>query len=126
MGAESPQQMHELFAKFYNSQDVEGLLSLYEDDAILLAAPGLPAQGKDAIRGALQMFVGMGGTITFTAEAEPMINGDLALTHAKFKMEADGMDPMEASTAEVVRRGADGKWRYVIDNPVGSGVLDIP
>jgi hypothetical protein len=31
---------------------------------------------------------------------------------------------MEGTTAEVVRRQADGTWRYAIDNPWGGVVLD--
>ena len=30
---------------------------------------------------------------------------------------------MSAATAEVVRRQADGTWKYVIDNPDAAGVL---
>ena len=32
MGAQSPEGMHDLFAKFFNSKDIEGLLTLYEDE----------------------------------------------------------------------------------------------
>src|SRR4029079_2565077 len=98
-------QRHVLFAKFLNSKDIEGLASLYEDDAILLSAPGAPARGKEAIRESLEGFISMGGTITFIANAEPLITGDLALTHGKWKLTVGGVDAMEASTAEVAHRG---------------------
>ena len=40
MGANEPGQMHELFAKFFNSKDIDGLISLYEPHATLASAPG--------------------------------------------------------------------------------------
>jgi uncharacterized protein (TIGR02246 family) len=124
MGVDDPRQMHEHFAKYFNSKDADGILSLYEDDAVILAAPGQPAAGHDAIREALGGFIAMGGTVTFVAEAEPIINGDLALTHGRWRLDVEGAEPMESATAEVLRRGADGKWRYVLDNPWGTSILD--
>jgi len=124
MGASEPGQVHDVFAKFFNSKDIDGLMTLYEDDAALLAAPGAPVQGKDAIRSSLQGFLEMGGTMTFIASAEPIVNGDLALTHGKWRLEVAGAEPMEGSTAEVTHRGPDGEWRYVLDNPWGTSILD--
>ena len=123
MGAKTPKELHDLFAKGFNTKDVDGLLDLYEDDAVLVAAPGAPVQGKDAIRGSLEGFLAMGGTIEFLAESEPVINNGLALTHGRWRLTVEGAEPMEAETAEVSRLDADGVWRYVLDNPWGSGVL---
>ena len=123
MGATDPAQVHELFEKFFNSRDIEGMLSLYEDDAVLLSAPGAPMIGKDAIRTSIEGMFAMEGTITFTAETDPLVNGDIALTHGKWQLAVGGNVLMEASTAEVVRRGADGQWRYIVDNPWGTALL---
>jgi uncharacterized protein (TIGR02246 family) len=119
MGAGTPKELHQLFVKHFNAKDVEGLLGLYEDDAVLVASPGEPVQGKDAIEG----FLAMGGTVEFLAESEPVVNGQIALTHGRWRMVVEDGEPMEAETAEISRLDADGKWRYVVDNPWGSGVL---
>ncbi len=124
MAASSPQELHERFLKYFNSKDVDGVLSLYDDDAVLVAAPDQKAHGTDAIRGAIEEFVGLGGQIEFVAEAEPIVVGDLALTHARWRLTPDVGDALEGETAEVSRRGTDGKWRYLIDNPWGPGVLN--
>jgi uncharacterized protein (TIGR02246 family) len=124
MGAQDPQQMHEIFGKFFNSKDADGIMSLYEDDAVIVAAPGQPAAGKAAIREALAGFLAMNATIEFIAEAEPVISGDLALTHAKWRLTPEGGEAMEGATAEVLRRQSDGTWLYVVDNPWGTSVLD--
>lgn len=124
MGANEPDQMHELFTKFFNSKDIDGLLTLYEDNAVLLSAPGQPVTGKAAIKDAIAMFLSMGGTMEFINESAPVVNGDIALTHGKWRLTPETGDAMEGSTAEVVRKGADGTWRYAVDNPWGSSVLD--
>ena len=123
MGAGTPKELHQLFVKHFNAKDVEGLLGLYEDDAVLVASPGEPVQGKDAIRQAIEGFLAMGGTVEFLAESEPVVNGKIALTHGRWRMVVENGEPMEAETAEISRLDADGKWRYVVDNPWGSGVL---
>jgi uncharacterized protein (TIGR02246 family) len=123
VGARSPKELHELFAKHFNAKDVEGLLGLYEEDAVLVAAPGAPVQGREAIRESLEAFLAMGGTMDFLAESDPVINGPLALTHGRWRLSVEGTDPMEGETAEVSRLDDDGVWRYVLDNPWGSGVL---
>ncbi len=123
MGAKTPTELHELFARGFNAKDVDALLELYEDDAVLVPAPGAPVQGKDAIREALEGFLAMDGTIEFLAESEPVVSGELALTHGRWRLTIEGGEPMEAETAEVSRLDADGVWRYVLDNPWGSGVL---
>jgi uncharacterized protein (TIGR02246 family) len=123
MGAKDPKELHVLFAKYHNAQDLDGLLSLYEDDAVLVAAPGAPVTGRDAIREALRGLLDMKGQIEFLAESEPVVSGELALTHGRWRIVVEGAEPMEAETAEVSRLDADGVWRYVLDNPFGSGVL---
>lgn len=123
MGAKTPKELHELFVTAFNAKDMDALLDLYEEDAVLVPAPGASVQGKAAIRESLEGFLATDGTIEFLAESEPVINGKLALTHGRFKLVPKDGDPIQAETAEVSRLDDDGVWRYVIDNPWGSGVL---
>ena len=124
MGASEPAQVIELFTKFFNSRDLDGLMdNLYEDDAVLIPTPGAEtAQGKDALRTVLQEFLAMNATMTIEASAAYQ-NGDIALTHSTWKLEVADADPMTGTTAEVVRRQRDGSWKYAIDNPWGGAVL---
>jgi uncharacterized protein (TIGR02246 family) len=124
MGASEPGQVIEHFVKRYNSGDLDGILEeLYEDDCVLVPALGTTAAGKAAIREVLQGFLAMNGTMRLLA-ATFSRNGDLALTHSKWRLDIPGGDPVEGTTAEVVRRQADGSWRYILDNPFGGAVLD--
>jgi ketosteroid isomerase-like protein len=125
MGANEPGQMHELFAKFFNSQDVEGLVSLYEPDAALLAGPDQVARGTAEIREALGAFLALGAQIEFGEKALIAEAGDIALTHATWKLTMpDGSSAGDGRTAEVVRRDATGEWHYIVDNPWGTAPLD--
>lgn len=120
MGADAPAELHILFAKHYNAGDLDGLMSLYEENASLVAAPGIAVSGTDAIREALASMVALKGTIEFVGEGTSYESGDLVLTHGTWVMTAEGMDEIRATTAEVARRQADGTWQYVIDNPFGT------
>jgi ketosteroid isomerase-like protein len=99
-------------------------MTMYEPDAVLVPGPGAdPVQGTEAIRGALQWFLALGGTLHFTP-VHWILAGDLALSSVAFHMEgghdADGTPvPLQGVTAEVLRRHTDGTWKYVIDHPFG-------
>src|SRR4051812_41758476 len=124
MSATEPTQVIEQFVKFFNSADLDGLMdNLYEDDAVLVPAPGADvAKGKPAVRESLAQFLAMNGTMTIVG-ATAFANGDLALTHSQWKLDVPGQDTMEGTTAEIVRRQADGTWKYVVDNPWGGAIL---
>lgn len=125
MGATEPTQVIEHFAKRFNSGDLDGIMNeLYEDEIALQPGPGAPVVvGKAAVREVLQGFLAMNGTMSILGAAA-IPNGDLALTHSKWRLEVKDGEPMEAITAEVVRRQPDGTWRYIIDNPFGGAIVD--
>jgi hypothetical protein len=53
-GAERPQELGRLFEERLNAGDVEGLLALYEPEAVLHFPAGNLSSGKDAIRAAYE------------------------------------------------------------------------
>jgi ketosteroid isomerase-like protein len=120
MGAKEPGQIIGIFEDKFNSGDLDGLMELYEDDAVFPGEDGLHV-GKDAIRGAVKAFLDTGGKLQFSGNVVFQA-GDIALTHNAWKLSGD--TPLEGATAEVTRKGADGNWRYIIDNPFGTAVLE--
>lgn len=121
MPATAPDETNELFEAAINSGDVDAALALYEPEACLVASPGEPVFGLDAIRVVLQGFVDAKPTLTMEPSAVLQV-GDLALTAHAWKAAGDGPDgPVELAghATEVVRRQADGTWRFVIDDPYG-------
>jgi ketosteroid isomerase-like protein len=116
-----PGELHELVAAAFNAGDVDALLDLYEDDAVLLRDDGSAAVGLDAIREAWTGLVGFGGNISLTTRYA-IATGDTALLSNQWEFTLDDAVVASAITAEVARRRPDGSWRYLIDNPYGSPV----
>jgi uncharacterized protein (TIGR02246 family) len=112
-----PGDLHRLVQDAFNAGDVDGLVGLYEPDALMATPEGTFVQGRDAIRRQWADFVSLGGTITMvTRHAAEM--GDIALLRNDWHFVAEGMD-FSSRTAEVARRQDDGSWRYIIDHPYG-------
>jgi uncharacterized protein (TIGR02246 family) len=115
-------RIDERFAAALNAGDLDALMQLYEADASLMPTPGVIARGSAAIREALAGFLAMRPRMS--AEARTLAqSGDIALVTAKWQLEVDGPDGKRATMAgqsiEVVRRQADGSYRFVVDFPFG-------
>lgn len=118
MPAMSPTEMTPLFEEFLNAGDLESLAGLYEPGAVMAGAEG-PVIGIEAIRANLAGFLAMKPAMMF-GNTTVLQSGDLALLHSTWTLSGSGPDgPVEMSglTSEVVRRQADGSWKYIIDDP---------
>jgi uncharacterized protein (TIGR02246 family) len=120
--ATTPEQIHRLFEEAFNAGDLDGLMELYEPDAVLIAQPGSVAHGGEQARAALQGFLALKGRITLDTKLVVTV-GELAYLSNTWSLTGTGPDGnpvvLGATTAEVARRQADGGWRYVIDNAWG-------
>jgi uncharacterized protein (TIGR02246 family) len=122
MNATSPDQVIQLFSQRLNEGDLEGALALYEGGASFSPQPGAQVTGAEEIRGALEGFFALDPTIE--GEIQGVLEtGDLALVHNRWRLSGRQPDgepvEMEGTSADVVRRDADGTWRILIDNPWG-------
>lgn len=106
--ARRPEDLSRFFVERANAGDVEGLVTLYEPDAVLALPTGDAARGEQAIRGAFQQM--LTGQPVFTAgpRRPALRNGELALTWTRL---TDG------ATAEIARRQPDGTWLWTVDQP---------
>jgi uncharacterized protein (TIGR02246 family) len=118
---QSPEQLIDSFASAVNSSDLDRVLAHYERDA-RLAFPGQPSVGHDAIRSTIQNLLAQQPTMTGTTVGVSRV-GDLALLRSEWSLTATdqtgGHVEMSGESVELVRRQADGSWRYVIDLPMG-------
>jgi len=87
---------------------------LYEPDAILVPRPGTALIGAAHRIPAHEHLLGFGLPITAHAR-HTYVSGDIALLIVDWSIGA-----LSGTAADVARRGADGQWRYVIDNPFGT------
>jgi ketosteroid isomerase-like protein len=106
-----------------NSGNLESLLPLYESTAAFAEQPGSLAHGAPGIRNALAGFISMNGTLDLDVTRVLEVD-DLALVVGVWSFDGTGPDGepvrLEANNADVLRRQADGTWRFVIDNPWGT------
>ncbi|MFD7668265.1 YybH family protein [Streptomyces sp. NPDC059788] len=109
------------FARAFNTFDPDVLDQLYEPDAGFVPRPGHLVTGADRLR-ANGEFLRLRVPIRVTPRHTYVV-GDLALLIVDFVIDgiaADGEHVHIPGTAtDVARRGPDGYWRYVIDNPFG-------
>ena len=117
--AESPEQLHIKFLDAFNRHDLEGLVALYEPDAVL-ASSKEPMRGKDAIREAYRGYLANHPTMELQTLGANRV-GELAMLHGHWVMSSTAEDgsPVrhEGHNTETVRLQPDGRWLFVIDNP---------
>ena len=118
----TPTGVIDAFADRLAEGDVDGALALYEPDATFAPQPGTQVTGHDAIRGALDGFMALrpklSGEIVKVLEAD-----DVALVVNRWSLTGSAPDgapvEMQGTSADVLRRRADGTWRLLVDDPWG-------
>ena len=119
MSVTDPARMAATFEKLFNAGDLEGLVALYEKDALFVAPDGTELRGLDGVRAALQGFLSLGGKAKLD-KVYCNVNGDMALASARWSVVGGNAPPgMGGKTAEVLRKQVDGSWLFMIDSPAG-------
>lgn len=113
--AREPDDLEKLFVERANAGDVEGLVALYEPDAVVAHGNGKVAIGRDQIREFFVEFLADRPHFRPSVQARALRSGDLALTSSQ-----TGNGDI---TAEIARRQPDGRWLWVVDQfALGDGV----
>ncbi len=127
MATGTPKEMMDTFFERFNAADVEGVLALYEPDAVFVDEPGKVVRGTDALRESLTGFLSLKPSLTLVKH-ETLIAGDIGTNYAQWTLTGTGPDgepvSMEGLAIDVIRRQPDGTWKFAIDNPWGTAILD--
>lgn len=124
MGLSDLSKLSAGFAKAVNDGDLDALCGFYSSDAVFVTGTGTEyASGAAAVREVLAGFLASKPVMEFE-HVYLFQNGDTALARGQWKLTGNSPDGavsvVEGSSIEVLRRGADGMWRYIIDHPWGA------
>lgn len=109
----------------FNSGKVSAMMAQFEPGVVLVAKDGRPLTDPTEIAAELERDLSLG--LPLKAKARHVfVAGDIAQIVLDWSIDGTGPDGehvhVEGSASDVVRRGADGRWRYLIDNALGTAV----
>ncbi len=120
--ATSPEQQPHVFAAAFNTGAPDAIERVYEQAGVFVSRPGIPTAGADR-RAANAHMASLGLPI----EVRPRhvyVADDIALLIVDWTIAGTTPDGEEidirGTATDVARRGGDGTWRYIIDNPWGT------
>ncbi|QQX87668.1 SgcJ/EcaC family oxidoreductase [Cupriavidus necator] len=111
------------------AEDLDTLMAIYADDAMLVVKPGMVARGKEQIRRAFVAIAEHFNHSMNVSQGETLVleNGDTALVIMETVLNSlDAAGAAVATTRRatyVFRKGAEGNWLCAIDNSYGTDLL---
>jgi uncharacterized protein (TIGR02246 family) len=123
MLARAPEEVDRLFTEHMAAGDLDGVVALYEPQAVLVSPEGQATTGAAAIRAALSGLAALRPRFTMTVRKTVEAGDGLAVVYNDWRFTATGRDgrpiDMTGRAVEVLRRQPDGSWRFVVDDPFG-------
>ncbi|MBG0716659.1 nuclear transport factor 2 family protein [Microbacterium sp. 2C] len=120
--ATSPEQQPHVFATAFNTGDPDAIERVYEQAGVFISIPGNPSTGADRREANARM-----ASLGVPIEVKPRhvyVADDIALLIVDWTIAGTTPDGEEVNiqgtATDVARRGDDGTWRYIIDNPFGT------
>jgi uncharacterized protein (TIGR02246 family) len=113
-----------LIARF-NSGKIEAMMALYAPEAVVVAKDGRTITDRSQIAAQFQRDMSLGLPLKANVR-HVFVSDDTAQIVVDWSIDGkapDGKDVhLGGSASDIVRRGADGRWRYIIDNNQGTAL----
>jgi len=120
-----PEGMAAALLERFNSGEISALMDLYEPDAVLIKNDGRPVTGHAEIAADLESYQRFRLPLQVN-QRHVFVGDNIAELILDWSIDGTGPDGKQVhfggSASDVVRRGADGFWRYLIDNNQGTAV----
>ncbi|MGQ4616902.1 nuclear transport factor 2 family protein [Nocardia sp. R7R-8] len=108
--ATEPNDLGRYFLERVNAGDLDGLVALYEPDAVLEFPSGTLVTGHAEIRKVFEQLIATAPVLERGRQHPALVNGDLALTATT--------STTGSVSVEVARRQPDGSWLWAVDQPM--------
>ncbi|MCC6831307.1 MAG: nuclear transport factor 2 family protein [Thermoleophilia bacterium] len=105
-----PEDITRLFVERSNAGDPDGVVALYDEDAVMAFPPGRVTTGRAAIRALWAEVLADRPRFAIETPLPTLVCGDIALTGTPAR---DGA----GERVQVARRRPDGSWVRIIDRP---------
>jgi ketosteroid isomerase-like protein len=120
-----PEGMAATLVERFNTGEVSAMMGMYAPEAVLVANDGRTITDHAKIAAELERDLKLG--LPLEAKARHVfVADDIAEVVLDWSIDGTGPDGKhvhrEGTAADILRRGADGLWRYIIDNNQGTAV----
>jgi ketosteroid isomerase-like protein len=109
----------------FNSGKVSAMMALHEPKSVFIANDGRTITDHAEIAAQLEQDLKLGLPLKATVR-HVFVADDIAQIVVDWSIDGPGPDGKHVhrggSACDIVRRGADGRWRYIIDNNQGTAV----
>jgi ketosteroid isomerase-like protein len=109
----------------FNSGKVSEIMALHEPKSVFVANDGRTITDRAELAARFEQDLKLGLPLKATVR-HVFVAGDIAQIVADWSIDGKGPDGkhvhLGGSACDIVRRGADGRWRYIIDNNQGTAV----
>ena len=122
-----PEGMVATLLERFNSGKVAAMMSLYAPEAVFIANEGRTITDRTEIAAQFQRDISLGVPLKANVR-HVFVADDTAQIVVDWSIDGTGPDGkhvhLGGSACDIVRRGADGRWRYIIDNNQGTAVRE--
>jgi len=109
----------------FNSKNLEAMMELYSPEAVFVAFDGRLITDRNEFGAQFQRDMNLGAPLKATVR-HVFVGGDTAQIVCDWSIDGIGSDGkpmhMHGTASDIMRRGEDGFWRYIIDNNQGTAV----
>jgi uncharacterized protein (TIGR02246 family) len=117
-----PEDWPRLFEQYFNANDLDAVMGLYEPEARFVTQSGDTVMGRDAIRSVLRAMIDA-KTRLHSRVVRAVTVGDIAQLYTDFEgttvYSSSKTVPVYNKAIEVLRRQPDGDWKLIIGDPNG-------